>query len=102
MKKLLVMMALALVPMLSFGQSVYSRSGSYEGKVDSNGKIYDRSGSYKGEVRSNGYIYDRSGSYRGKISSGSYYDRSGSYCGKAQGVPRATAAALLFFDLLMP
>ena len=32
MKKLLVMMALALVPMLSFGQSVYSRSGSYEGK----------------------------------------------------------------------
>ncbi len=86
MKKLLVMMALALVPMLSFGQSVYSRSGSYEGKVDSNGKIYDRSGSYKGEVRSDGSIYDR----------------SGSYCGKAQGVPRATAAALLFFDLLMP
>ena len=54
------------------------------GKINSDGKVYDRSGSYKGEVKSDGSVYDRSGSYRGK----------------AQGVSRATAAALLFFEIL--
>ena len=76
MKKLLAIAAMVLIPMISFGQSLYDRSGSYKGKVESNGSIYDRSGSYIGKV-DRGSFYDRTGSYIGKTDGKSFYDAVG-------------------------
>lgn len=102
MKKIILLLTVAFVAIMAMpqaaAQSFYDRTGSYIGKIESNGSVYDRTGSYQGKIDSNGSVYDRTGSYKGKVNSdGSLYDRTGSYLGKAQGVSARHAAAVMFF-----
>ena len=100
MKKIMMMVIAAMIAtaISASAQSVYSSSGGYRGKVESNGRVYDQTGSYQGKIDSNGSVYDRTGSYQGKIeSNGRVYNRSGSYMGQAQGITTQKAACLFFF-----
>ena len=102
MKKIAVFLsflflALTFAPGIS-AQSIYDRTGSFQGKINSDGRIYDRTGSFQGNVNSDGRIYDRTGSFQGNVNSdGRIYDRTGSYKGSVSGVSQKNIAAAMFF-----
>jgi len=63
--------------------------------------MYNSSGSYIGRVESDGRVYNSSGSYMGRVESGGrIYNSSGSFIGEARGVDTKKAAVLFFFKLI--
>lgn len=82
-------------------QSYRSSSGSYMGKVESDGTIRNSSNSYVGKIERDGTIRNSSNSYVGKIESdGTVRDASNRNVGSARGIDRKYAAVIFFFDLL--
>ena len=82
-------------------QQIRNSSGSYQGRVENDGRVYNSSGSYLGRIESDGRIYNSSGSYQGRVeSNGRIYNSSGSYIGEARGIEAKKAAALFFFHFI--
>ena len=65
-------------------QQIRNSSGSYQGRVENDGRVYNSSGSYLGRIESDGRIYNS----------------SGSYIGEARGIEAKKAAALFFFHFI--
>ena len=86
MKRIVLIFVMAVAGLCGTGvaQTVRDRSGSYIGKIQTDGTMRDRSGSYMGRVEPNGTVRDRSGSYMGKFEGG---------------VNPRRAAAILFFKI---
>ena len=88
MRKILAMLLAGIVLMgvstTASAQRMCNSSGSYIGRVESDGRVYNSSGSYMGRVESSGRIYNS----------------SGSFIGEARGVSTKKAAVLFFFKLI--
>ena len=87
MKRIVLILVMAVVGLCGTvqAQTFRDRSGSYTGRIESDGTVRNRSGEYVGRIETSGTVRDRSGSYMGKFESG---------------VQQCRVAAVLFFDLL--